>query len=90
MFSYVVSQFVILFVLESLQITWTVLMISRFASITRTVPMILQQMLDNRCIIEKTVNVGADAMVCLQYSLIGIADTLMNLVAFSVVFLDFS
>ncbi len=52
--------------------------------------MILQQMLDNRCIIEKTVNVGADAMVCLQYSLIGIADTLMNLVAFSVVFLDFS
>ena len=42
MFSYVVSQFVILFVLESLQITWTVLMISRFASITRTVPIILR------------------------------------------------
>ena len=39
--------------------------------------MITQQVLNDGCIVEETVNVGADAMVGLKNSLIGIADALM-------------
>ena len=74
------SQFVVLFVLEGLQIMGTVLMTSRFASITRTIPVILQQVFYDGRIIKEPVDVGADAVVSLQDGLVGIADTLMNLV----------
>ena len=40
----------------------------------------LQQIVDNGCIIEESVNISPDAMVFLQDGLAGIADTLMNLV----------
>ena len=43
--------------------------------------MFAQQVLNDRRVVEESVNVGADAMVSLEDSLVSIADTLMNLVA---------
>ena len=43
--------------------------------------MLLEQMLDDWHIVEETVDIGANAMTSLHDRLVGIADTLMNLVA---------
>ena len=43
--------------------------------------MLAQHVLNDRRVVEESVNVGADAMVSLEDSLVSIADTLMNLVA---------
>ena len=65
------SQFVVLFVLEGfLTFSDWLLAFSDW----------LQQVFDDGPIIKETVNVGANTMIILQDGLIGIADTLMNLV----------
>ena len=43
--------------------------------------MVLQQEIDNCGIVEKTMDIGTDAMVCLKDGLICVADALMYLVA---------
>ena len=50
--------------------------------------MFAQQVLNDGCIVKEAVNVGADAMISLEDGLVSIADTLMNLLALTLLTIE--